>query len=51
LKECLKELYRMNLTRATLYPGLDGLAQSLENAIAMPHLFHGVKGNLSTGPF
>lgn len=51
LKECLKELHRMNLTRATLYPGLDGLAQSFENAIAMPHLFHRVKGNLSTGPF
>jgi FRG domain len=51
LKECLKELHRMNLTRATLYPGLDGLAQSLENAIAMPHLFHEVKGDLSTGPF
>lgn len=51
LKECLIELHRMNLTRATLYPGLDGLAQSLENAIAMPHLFHEVKGDLSTGPF
>ena len=48
LKECLKELHRMNLTRATLYPGLEGLARSLENAVAMPHLFWGVKGDLST---
>jgi hypothetical protein len=51
LKECLKELHRMNLTRATLYPGLDGLARSMENAIAMPHLFWGIKGDLSTHPF
>jgi hypothetical protein len=51
LKECLKELHRMNLTRATLYPGLEGLARSMENAIAMPHLFWGIKGDLSTHPF
>lgn len=51
LKECLKELHRMNLTRSTLYPGLEGLARSMENAIAMPHLFHGIKGDLSTHRF
>jgi hypothetical protein len=51
LKECLKELHRMNLTRATLYPGLEGLARSMENAIAMPHLFWGIKGDLSTHLF
>lgn len=51
LKECLKELHRMNLTRATLYPGLEGLARSMENAIAMPHLFWGIKGDLSTHTF
>ena len=48
LKESLKELHRMNLSRATLYPGLEGLARSLENAIAMPHLFEGIEGDLST---
>jgi len=51
LRECLKQLQRMNLTRATLYPGLEGLARSMENAIAMPHLFWGIKGDLSTHPF
>lgn len=51
LKECLKELHRMNLTRGTLYPGLEGLARSMENAIAMPHLFWGIRGDLSTHPF
>jgi hypothetical protein len=48
LKVCFKELHRMNLTRATLYPGFEGLARSMENAIAMPHLFWGIKGDLST---
>jgi hypothetical protein len=51
LSECFKELHRMNLSRATLYPGLEGLARSMENAIAMPHLFHGIKGDLSTHRF
>ena len=51
VRKCLKGLHRMNLTRATLYPGLEGLAQSLENAIGMPHLFHNVSGDLATGPF
>jgi hypothetical protein len=51
LSECFKELHRMNLTRATLYPGLEGLARSMENAITMPYLFHGIKGDLSTPRF
>jgi len=51
LRECLKGLHRMNLTRASLYPGIDGLAQSLENAIGMPQLFQGVRGDLATAPF
>lgn len=47
LKKCLKELHRMNINRATLYPGIVGLAQNLENAVGMPHLFEGVDGDLS----
>jgi len=48
MMECLKGLHRMNLTRASLFPGVDGLAQSLENAVGMPHLFHNVRGDLGT---
>lgn len=50
-KDCFKELHRMNISRATLYPGLEGLASNLENAIATPHLFHKIRGDLSSGPF
>jgi len=35
-KEALKELYRMNITRASLFPGLTGLAQSLKQALLFP---------------
>jgi hypothetical protein len=42
LKTCLSNLQRMNITRLTLYPGLHGLAQHYENAVAMPHLFRGI---------
>ncbi len=39
LRTCLSKLERMNISRLTLYPGLAGLAQHYENALAMPHLF------------
>jgi FRG domain-containing protein len=42
LTACLSHLQRMNLTRLTLYPGLAGLAQHYDNAIAMPHLFRDI---------
>lgn len=35
-KEALKELNRMNITRASLFPGLTGLAQSLKHALLLP---------------
>jgi hypothetical protein len=35
-REIIQNLYRMNITRASLFPGLDGFAQSLRTAIAMP---------------
>ncbi len=38
LRTCLSKLERMNISRLTLYPGLAGLAQHYENALAMPHL-------------
>lgn len=37
--EAISELQRMNITRLSLFPGLDGLAHSLENLPAMPHRF------------
>jgi FRG domain len=43
LKTCLSNLQRMNITRLTLYPGLHGLAQHYENAVAMPHLFREIE--------
>lgn len=39
LKETLTELQRMNMTRRTLFPGLDGLAEGLENMMSMRQLF------------
>ena len=39
LKDGLSELQRMNISRLSLFPGIDGLAQSLENLIAMPQRF------------
>jgi hypothetical protein len=42
LTTCLSNLQRMNITRLTLYPGLAGLAQHYDNAVAMPHLFQDV---------
>lgn len=42
LKEVLTELYRMNINRTTLFPGLDGLTSDLRNRIGMEHFFRGV---------
>ena len=35
-KEIIQNLLRMNMSRATLFPGLDGFAQSLRNWLAFP---------------
>jgi hypothetical protein len=35
-KDILTNLYRMNITRATLFPGLQGFAESLRTLIASP---------------
>ncbi|MBI2360803.1 MAG: FRG domain-containing protein, partial [Deltaproteobacteria bacterium] len=37
-REILKRLHRMNMNRATLFPGLDGFAQSLKTRILFPQL-------------
>lgn len=36
-KEILQQLSRMNISNATLFPGLQGFARSLEAALAFPH--------------
>jgi hypothetical protein len=37
-KDILKRLHRMNMNRATLFPGLDGFAQSLKVRMLFPQL-------------
>jgi hypothetical protein len=37
-REILRHLFRMNVTRATLFPGLDGFAASLRNYLAFPDI-------------
>ena len=37
LRELLTRLQRMNITRVSLFPGVDGLAGSLENLLGMNH--------------
>ncbi len=37
----LEELYRMNITRASLFPGLTGLAQSLKHSLLLPGIISG----------
>jgi hypothetical protein len=37
-KDILKRLHRMNMNRATLFPGLDGFAQSLKTRMLFPQL-------------
>jgi hypothetical protein len=39
LVECLEELQRVNITRISLFPGLDGFAQSLANIIPLKYLW------------
>ncbi len=51
LKQCFRELHQMNISRSTVYPGLEGLALFEENAVGMPHLFGGIEGDVATGPF
>jgi hypothetical protein len=38
LEEATRELLAMNMTSATLFPGLDGFAQNLASLIPFPHL-------------
>jgi hypothetical protein len=40
-QKCIRKLIRMNMTRATLFPGLDGFAMSQKMAIANPHILVG----------
>jgi hypothetical protein len=37
LEQGLQQLHRMNINRATLFPGLDGFAKHLEMLIPIPH--------------
>jgi len=37
-KTVLQQLHRMNITRATLFPGLDGFAKSLANLLIFPDI-------------
>lgn len=39
LSESLTELQRMNITRLSLFPGIDGFAESLNHLLVMPHRF------------
>ena len=39
-KEIIQNLRRMNMSRATLFPGLDGFAQSLRDLLAFPDVLH-----------
>jgi hypothetical protein len=39
---CVKYLYGHNMTRATLFPGIDGYAHSLSNLVLLPHKFHDI---------
>lgn len=39
LTDALGRLHEMNISRLSLFPGIDGLAQSLENTVAMPWRF------------
>jgi hypothetical protein len=39
--KALEELYRMNINRASLFPGLSGLAQSLKHSLVLPGITSG----------
>jgi hypothetical protein len=45
IRPCVKYLYDRNLTRATLFPGIEGYAHSINNLPLQPHRFHGVGEN------
>jgi hypothetical protein len=36
--EMLRELHRMNMSTATIYPGIQGFARSLENLLVFPDI-------------
>jgi hypothetical protein len=40
-KDILRRLHRMNINRATLFPGLDGFAQWLKSLVAMQDVLLG----------
>jgi len=42
LETAWSELYRMHITRASLFPGLDGFSTGLKHRLAMVHHFAGV---------
>lgn len=42
---CVRYLYDRNLTRAMLFPGIEGYAHSIGNLVFLPHRFHGVGEN------
>ena len=39
-REMLRHLMRMNISRATLFPGLDGFAESLRQWLAFPEIIY-----------
>jgi hypothetical protein len=43
-KTILRNLYRMNINHATLFPGLDGFAKSLETLLIFPHILQPHEG-------
>lgn len=38
MKEAISELHRMNINRSTLFPGIDGFANSLGNSVVIPEV-------------
>ena len=44
-REILRHLHRMNITRASLFPGLSGCAESLATYLANPDLLGKLRSN------
>ncbi|MEW5736638.1 MAG: FRG domain-containing protein [Thermodesulfobacteriota bacterium] len=44
-QEIMRELYRMNITRATLFPGLQGFAESVKSACYFPNVVENICKN------
>ena len=42
IRGCVKYLYDRNLTRATLFPGIEGYAHSISNLVLLPHRFRDI---------